>query len=670
MKQALLLASLLLALSTFAQKGGEKSKVKFGNVAASDFQPKFYPVDSNANAVIIADIGSTTIEGNYKGNFSVIFKNYRRARIINKNGYDIADVQIPLYSNGSNEETIESIKAVTYNLENGKVVETKLDVKGGIFTDRISKHTKVAKFTFPNVKEGSIIEYEYKTKSDFILNLQPWAFQGDYPRLWSEYNVGVPYFYNYVVLTQGSQNFAVKTQDSHRDNFTVVDSHSAGAAERTSFTSEVIDYRWVMKDVPALKEESFTSTLRNHISKVEFQLSAYREPYQPEMVLESWPAAAKKMLEDEGFGYQVGRDNPWLNDVMDDATGKATTQLDKAKNIYTWVRDHFTCTDHSRLYLSQPLKNTLRNKNGAESDINMVLTLMLAKAGLDAHPAVLSTRSNGYSHPVYPLVDRLNYVVAAVNIDTTSYLLDASEPRMGFGKLDYELYNGRVRILDFGATPVDLYSEMLRESSLTSVFTTIDDKGELKGSFRKTPGYYESYRIRNKIAKSGNDAVITSFKKALGNDATISAAAIDSVDKYEEPVAVGFDFIVPEDNNDIIYVSPMFGENYKENPFKSAERLYPVEMPYSIDETYIFQMEIPQNYEIDELPKQAVVKLDDTGDAIFEYRISTTGNTLLMRTRVWLRRTYYAPEDYPGLRAFFDLIVKKEAEQIVLKKKK
>lgn len=670
MKQALLLASLLLALSTFAQKGGEKSKVKFGNVAASDFQPKFYPVDSNASAVIIADIGSTAIEGNYKGDFSVIFKNYRRARIINKNGYDIADVQIPLYSNGSNEETIESIKAVTYNLENGKVVETKLDVKGGIFTDRISKHTKVAKFTFPNVKEGSIIEYEYKTKSDFILNLQPWAFQGNYPRLWSEYNVGVPYFYNYVVLTQGSQNFAVKTQDSHRDNFTVVDSHSAGAAERASFTSEVIDYRWVMKDVPALKEESFTSTLRNHISKVEFQLSAYREPYTPQMVLESWPAAAKKMLEDEDFGYQVGRDNPWLNDVMDDATGKATTQLDKAKNIYTWVRDHFTCTDHSRLYLSQPLKNTLRNKNGAESDINMVLTLMLAKAGLDAHPAVLSTRSNGYSHPVYPLLDRLNYVVAAVNIDTTSYLLDASEPRMGFGKLDYELYNGRVRILDFGATPVDLYSEMLRESSLTSVFTTIDDKGELKGSFRKTPGYYESYRIRNKIAKSGNDAVITSFKKALGNDATISAAAIDSVAKYEEPVAVGFDFIVPEDNNDIIYVSPMFGENYKENPFKSAERLYPVEMPYSIDETYIFQMEIPQNYEIDELPKQAVVKLDDTGDAIFEYRISTTGNTLLMRTRVWLRRTYYAPEDYPGLRAFFDLIVKKEAEQIVLKKKK
>lgn len=670
MKQTLLFCLLLAAIPVCAQKGNDKLKTKFGNVSPSDFEPQYYSLDSNANAIVLADVGSTTIEGNSKGAFSVIFKNYRRARVINKNGYDIADVKIPLYSDGQLEESIENLKAVTYNLENGKVVETKLDVKGGVFTDRVSKHTKIAKFTFPNLKEGSIIEYEYKTKSDFILNLQPWSFQGDYPRLWSEYNVGIPFFYNYVVLTQGSQNFDVKTQDAHRESFSVVDTHNAGPSDRANFTSEVTDYRWVMKNVPALKEESFTSTLRNHISKIEFQLSAYREPFNPQPVLESWQAAAKKMLEDEDFGNQVGRDNPWLNDVMSEAVGGATTPLDKAQHIFAWVRDHFTCTRYHQLYLSQPLKNTLRAHNGGVADINMVLTLMLRKAGLDARPAVLSTRSNGYAHPVYPLMDRLDYVISAVNIDTSRYFLDAAEPRMGFGKLDYECYNGRIRIIDEAATPADLYSEMLRESSLTSVFTTIDEKGEMKGSFRKTSGYYESWHMRNTIAKSGQKEVVNDFKKAIGNDVTLTGVTIDSVNQYEQPIAVAFDFTVPEETSDIIYVNPMFGENMKENPFKSAQRLYPVEMPYSIDETYIMQMEVPANYEVDELPKQTIVKLDDTGDALFEYRVSNTGTMLLVRSRIWLKRTYFAPEDYSGLRAFFDLIVKKQAEQIVLKKKK
>ena len=48
--------------------------------------------------------------------------------------------------------------------------------------------------------------------------------------------------------------------------------------ERSTFTATVTDYRWVMKDVPAIKEESYTSTIENHISKIEFQLAELRHP--------------------------------------------------------------------------------------------------------------------------------------------------------------------------------------------------------------------------------------------------------------------------------------------------------------------------------------------------------------------------------------------------------
>ena len=118
------------------------------------------------------------------------------------------------------EEELVTLKAVTYNLENGKVVETKLETKSAVFKDKINKNLVVKKFTFPNIKEGSIIEYEYKLNSDFIFNLQPWDFQGEYPCLWSEYNVSLPEFYYYVTLTQGYQPFYIKDRKDRRDNFT------------------------------------------------------------------------------------------------------------------------------------------------------------------------------------------------------------------------------------------------------------------------------------------------------------------------------------------------------------------------------------------------------------------------------------------------------------------
>src|SRR5260221_5776155 len=123
---ALLVCGCIIGFSTSAQK----SPVKYGSVSEKDFATKGYSIDSNANAVVIADIGSSEIVGNSKDWFSLEFRHYRRVQILNKNGYDEANVEIPLYTNGQSEEKLENIRAVTYNLENGKVVETKLGKNG------------------------------------------------------------------------------------------------------------------------------------------------------------------------------------------------------------------------------------------------------------------------------------------------------------------------------------------------------------------------------------------------------------------------------------------------------------------------------------------------------------------------------------------------------------
>ncbi|MDB5203713.1 MAG: hypothetical protein JWQ27_3122 [Ferruginibacter sp.] len=657
----------LCQLTNFAQDK-EKAKIKFGKVSPEDFKQTVYSIDSNANAVIIGDIGATEIVGNNKGWFSLEYKRYKRVHILNKNGYDAADVQIGLYTSGSAEEELTSLKAVTYNLENGKVVETRLE-KENIFKDKISKRWLVKKFTFPNIKAGSIIEFEYKVHSDFIFNLQPWEFQGNYPHLWSEYNVSIPQFYYYMTMAQGYHPFYIKSQDTRLGTYSIVDNAGAGQSDFITINSNITDYRWVMKDVPALKEESYTSTINNHISKIQFQLSEYRPPLAYKNLMASWPEATRDLMNDADFGATLNRDNGWLSDVVKEATVGAATKLDKAKSIFAFVRDNFTCTKSSGISLEKPLKAVLKARNGTVAEINLLLTAMLLKANIEADPVLLSTRSHGFVMAMYPLLERYNYVISHVSIDGVDYYLDASEPRMGFNKRTYETYNGSARLINPVASSVNFLADSLLETSVTSVFLNNDDKGNLTGSVNRVPGYFESFRIRNRVKEKGQDDIFTDIKKNYTGNFKVYETGIDSLTKLEEPVKVHFYLDMKNDNEDIIYMNPMFGEGWKDNPFKSAERKYPVEMPYAIDEVFILTLDVPKGYVVDELPKQTKVKLYEDDDTGFEYLVSVSEGVISLRSRVRISRATYHPDEYELLREFFNLIVKKHSEQIVFKKK-
>lgn len=665
-----LLLSTTIALLIINCQAQDKTPVKFGKISAEDFKTSVYSIDSNAPAVVIADIGTSSITGNSKGSFSIEFKHFKRIHILKKGAYDLADVEIPLYTDGRNEEELQNLKAYTYNIENGKVVGVKLDSKSGVFQDKLSKNHLVKKFTFPAIKEGCIIEYEYTVHSDFIFNLQPWEFQGAYPRLWSEYNVSIPEFLYYVFLSQGMQYNYSRTTKDRQEKFRVVDGGGAGATETYNIDAAVTDYRMVMKDIPALKEESFTSTIDNHIAKIDFQLAAFRHPLVPKDVMGNWTDVTKELLKDEDFGLQLSRDNGWLSDDLGTAINGAKSDMDKAKNIYRYLQDNFTCTSYSRLYTDQPLKNILKTKKGSEVEINLLLVAMLRKAGLPADPLMLSTKSHGYVLSVYPIMDKFNYVVCRTTIEGKTIYLDASRPRLGFGHLSWECYNGHARVINQEATPVELSSDSLNNTKITSLMFFSDDKGEISGKMQQLPGYYESYSLRNRIKEKGADELFQDISKAFGEDVNLSNIQIDSLEKYDQPLQLNYDVALKLDKDDIIYLNPMFGEGYKENPFKSATRTYPVEMPYAFDEIYVFRIDVPPGYEVDELPKSTRVNFDEEGKSFFEYLIGNSQGVISFRSRVKLTRSYYLAEEYEILREFFNLIVNKHNEQIVFKKKK
>lgn len=658
---------LLLTLSFYSSAQKESAYKKFGKITVADLEKKVYAIDSSADAVVLSDIADTRIEGSSNGWFAITQRRHRVVHILNKNGYDLATVQVPLYVSGSNEEKITDLKAVTYNLVGGKIVESKME-RSAVFKEKLDEHRHLNKFTLANVKEGSIIEYDLTVTSPFIEDLDAWYFQETCPTLWSEYNLMVPEFFMYSFLSRGYHPISINERENSQQSFTVRDTRGAGATESFNFSAGVTNYRWGMKDVPALKPEPFTFTRENHRSRMEFQLVAHLHPLTPKNFRTDWASFINTMLESEGFGKNLGSANGWMSDDIKPVVNGSTTEMEKAYQVFRFVRDNITSIGPRGCYMSQSLKNVLKTKKGTVADINLLLTAALRYAGIQANPVILSTTWHGYSMETSPMMRNYNYVVVQCNVDGKTVYLDASDRLLGFGRLLPHCFNGHARVINDEGRAVYFKADSVREAKSSLIILT-NAEGKWSGSMSQNLGYYESYHVRDAIKEKGKEEFFKKVEKDFGMDVKIFDPHIDSLGKTDLPVKLHYNFEIAKDNASVLYINPLFGEGYRKNPFTSAERAFPVEMPYTTDETIIVNMEIPEGYVVDELPKQMVAKFDEEGKTFFEYRIAQTESNISFRCRIKIDRAFFLPEEYETLREFYNLVVKKQNEQIVLKKK-
>ena len=665
---AVILCICLAAQSSFAQDKGKNGLPK---VTRSDFNlPALAITDSNATAVILADKGETHYVGT-KNWFARVYTRHTRIKIIDKRAFDLATVKIYLEGQQDNREKLGNVSASTFNIENGQLSQTKLD-ENDVYRDKLDKNRTEVKFTLPGLKEGSIIDYSYTITSEYWDRLPSWEFQSQkYPCLYSEYEVEIPVAMSFVLLRQGVHPYSVDKGSIGHSNYKVTlnpdESSLVNLDQDYTVISNTVRHDWVMKNLPAFGNEPFLTTPLNYIDKIEFQLSGTNTSRETEEYSNTWAKATEELLGEERFGAALQEDY----NLVDDLAGKITNEGDRlalARTVYYYVARHFTCTQEAR-YITTTLQDVVRKGSGTVGDINLLLILLLRKKGLSADPMVLSTRDNGFNMVRYPMLERLNYVVVRLNLDGKIYYLDAAHPELGFGQLAGECYNGAARIIssrDTGA--VDFDADSLKERRVTLVMMTGTDKG-VEGTWQSTLGMQGSYETRREVREKGQQQYFKDIQTRYGDDITVGNGGIDSLALPEEPVKVHYEFVLKQPTGaSLIYLSPLIGDGWRKNPFDATERKYPVELPYTVDETYIFSMEIPQGYAVDELPKSARVGLNgDQGQ--FEYLISQQNNQVQMRCRLRLNKAWFPASDYASLRDFFGFVVKKEAEQIVLKKK-
>lgn len=226
---------IILALSN-KSSAQEKPGFKFGKVTAEDFAVKVPAYDSGAHAIIIGDLGRSMVTPNTKGGFGYEFERRLRIKIVDQNGIDAGKFIIPVYSSKSNDskEEVKSLKAITYNFEGGKIVDTKLE-NNQVFTEKVNNYLLYKKFSLPALKAGAIFEISYTITSDFLFDFRPWQFQHEYPCLWSEYETEIPEYFDYVILSQGYLPFTSTKSRVESRSFKVSNNRTTEAVRDNTF---------------------------------------------------------------------------------------------------------------------------------------------------------------------------------------------------------------------------------------------------------------------------------------------------------------------------------------------------------------------------------------------------------------------------------------------------
>ncbi|MCB9080681.1 MAG: DUF3857 domain-containing protein [Lewinellaceae bacterium] len=658
MKNRILSLGICFLYSSMIPLFAQEAPMKFGKVSAEELQMRVYEPDTTASALVLGDYG--TLAFRYEGDKMVTYlTRHTRLKILKRAGFEYGDISIPFYSKNRTEQVF-SLKAEIFQPDGSKRALSKQD----FFEEQVSENVTRIKFTFPEIQEGSIIEYQYQHSDENFFTLPEWYFQGEVPVLWSEYRLDVPQFYSYVVLTQGAQPEIAESPKS---------------AERFLWGNDMLDnvevthYRYRMSNVPALREEGFITTMDDYLARIRFQLASVNFNSIRRPVMSSWQKVAEELNEHPFFGYQLKRKGV-LNKIksgLDPLLAGTEDPEARIRIIYDFVNKNYTWDGRYSFLFSEGMDKIDDRKQGTSGDLNLLLVALLQSYDLEAYPMLVSTRGNGRPVDLYPILDQFNHVIVYVSLGDRYLLLDAGNNHRPVGLLRISALNQQGWLVN-PANPI--WIPIVPQTSKSVQFFHLDidpETGSLAGSLSASFEGYEAVDFRDELLESTGVRKVA--EDVVAKEAPIinySEVEVTGLEDLYQPIRYKATVGIPEGVSvagDLIYLQPVILPNFSENPFKQIQRSYPVDIPHPMEFKYILNVALPPGYSLESQPENINLVLpDNQGRFLFQSRL--TDKFLQITSTIQLQKLHWEAAEYAGIKQFFNLLIEKQQEPVVLKK--
>jgi Domain of Unknown Function with PDB structure (DUF3857) len=637
-KLTLVFSALLLFLLTTAQ-----DKIpKYGNIDKADLEMKDCDFDPGAEAVELLDVGE--VQYQYIQNVGWQSEaTYRiRMKILKASAMHRAEIKIRYYSKNRYQE-VSGINGESYNLDAaGNIMETKMEKKA-VFNKAIDKEYSEVSFALPEVKIGTVFEYKYKMTRKSYSYIPAWAFQQSIPVKYSAYNVIIPEYFQFTVQTTARQS--IEKKDDRRNTG---------------------DGAWyIMRNIPGLKDEPYSSGRKDYLQRVEFQLSKIVTPSYYEEVRTTWPKIIKELEENDYFGGAIKKNIKGTND-LDVQLKTAKSIKEKVQLVYNYVQKNMQWNDEEGIYSDNGIKDAWDKKNGNIADINFILIRLLRDADIDAKPLIASTKDNGAINTVYPFLRQFNCVLAYVADGDERYIMNAADKYNPFNLVPYDvLYTNALVVDKDGGALVGLNSDKKFTNSIY-FSAAVEADGKISGTATLNSSGY-ARNIRMSVYKKDKLKEMIEDNEGV----TIKADSISVNNEKDEllPLEQKIQFSGNmQTSGEYLFLPYNLFTGIGKNPFIEENRVMDIDFSFPKNYTVTGSFALADNYIVNELPKNTKMIMPDTS-IVLTRMIQQDDNIISFRFTLNFTAPGYNAEGYPYIKEFFKKMYEIMDERIVLKKK-
>lgn len=493
-------------------------------------------------------------------------------------------------------ELVKLIDYDAYSVVNVKGKEKKIKVSqtaeknsssSSVFFDDIKERQLI----FPNLETGSKKVYHYKREFVDPFLLHKYMFIGGFPIK--------------------NATFEVKTDKNINIGYKIFnDPNNTIEFEKKEVKGKFV-YTWTLKDVKAYKFESNSPGILHSAPHIDIYIKDYTINNTKTEVLDDIDLLHKYY---QGFVTNINKKECIdLKKITEEITKDKTTEEEKIKSIFYWVKDNIKYVAFENGYegfIPREASLVFERKFGDCKDMANIIVSMAAYANVkNVNLSWIGTREIPYSYTelATPAVD--NHMIASYKKGDEYIFLDATDRETRFG-LPSSFIQGKEALVNNGIT-----YNIVKVPVVSAINNKVDDIVKIKiqndkliGNGRmEFNGFNRSMTLMQIGDASGKSRfeMIKSLVLKGNNKFNLNSYTEENIGNRDLPYFVNYDFeldnyLIKVDKE--VYLNPFLHKIFEKNPIQK-DRItgYDFEIISFFNSEY--EYEIPSNYSLKYIPK-------------------------------------------------------------------
>jgi len=507
-------------------------------------------------------------------------------------------------------------------------------------------NVRVFIISFPEITEGSSIEYKLKiynnnliNKKDFVLG---YPVQADEPIIQANFSVTVP----------KDRPLHIKIINDKYNDF------SAGLNPSTEEYNGRLKYLWQFKDIPQIIPESnMPPAVQINPTILISTFNSWQDIYNW-----WWNLAKDKIRADSS-----------IKNAVKQLVKKGASEEAKVRAIYNFCAQkiRYVAVEYGKAgYEPHNASDIFKNKYGDCKDQAILLITMLREGGFTAWPVLIATKEYYNLNEYFPEV-LFNHCIAAVSLKDKIVFLDPTAETCSFGDLPPGDQGRKVLIFKEDGykiqdTPMYPAEHNLVKQSL-SIKVNRDETIFAQRSI-STFGFYDQAQ-RYWLVYTQPELIQEMLKEKI-QDVSIGGKLnnynIKNLESLNLPVVLDYAFQGPE------YFT--VAGNLRIMPQLAAldtslvakdKRKFAIDFGVLDTKETIFEIEIPKNFVLKYIPDNVT---EDSHWLKFMVEYKYKNNKIYFGEKTQIKKDIVTQEEYPDFKIFFEGVAKKIKQRIVLER--